>query len=85
MRRYTDATPTIAPLAISPDARSPCPFCGAPAGLRHAVPARMPGGFAKASGAVQVQCTNCGACGPIYGDKKSAFLGWKHGEPTKCD
>ena len=36
MRRYTDATPTIAPLAISPDARSPCPFCGAPAGLRHA-------------------------------------------------
>ena len=34
---------------------------------------------------MQVECLNCGARGPIYGDTKSAFLGWKKGEPVRCN
>jgi hypothetical protein len=27
----------------------------------------------------QYQCDNCGACGPIYGNKEAALKGWEEG------
>lgn len=68
---------------ITPLPRAPCPFCGDMATARKCVPAH--GSLFHEKRGVQVECMNCGARGPIYGDKESAFLGWKHGDPVRCD
>ena len=50
-----------------------CPFCGATD--KKLLPAHG-SAFSEKRG-VQVECINCGARGPIFGDGKSAFQAWK--------
>lgn len=62
--------------------RSPCPFCGALANADRCIPAH---GHQTMTQGVQIECMNCGARGPIYGDEQSAFLGWTYRDPVRCD
>lgn len=54
-----------------------CPFCGfnsvcfSEKEIKNTKPKQI--GY-------QIECINCAAKGPIYGDKKSAMLGWNLGE-----
>ena len=57
-----------------------CPFCGKVATMHRAVKTAP-----TARKGLQIECMNCGARGPIYGDKKSALMGWRHGEPYRVD
>lgn len=57
---------------VTPTKTATCPFCGHSAYLKRTVPG--------ISGGVQIECVNCAARGPVYGDKESAYLGFKHGE-----
>lgn len=66
---------------IEPKTPTSCPFCGAVA--KKCVKAA--GSVFRHNKGVQVECTNCGARGPIYGDSKSAFLAWRHGDSARCD
>ena len=60
-----------------------CKFCGAVS--KKLVPAH--GSQFHEKKGMQVECINCGARGPIYGDASSAFRAWKDGEPDfmRCD
>ena len=55
---------------LTPIPKRPCPFCGE-------VAQRVK---KTAGNRFQVECENCGARGPIYGDALSAKKGWKFGE-----
>ncbi len=55
-----------------------CPFCGMTD--KKLLPAH--GSQFHEKKGVQVECINCGARGPIYGDSKSAFTAWKSERPN---
>lgn len=62
------------PKPVSKHARKrPCPFCRL--GPLQIVDSARNDKISKC-----VECVNCGARGPIYGDSNSAELGWLHGE-----
>ena len=57
-----------------------CPFCGQLATIHRAVKTAP-----TARKGLQIECMNCGARGPIFGDKKMALLGWRHVDMYRVD
>jgi len=58
-----------------------CHFCNATP--KKCIPAH--GSKFHEKKGMQVECINCGSRGPIFGDKDSAFKGWKNGDCFKIE
>ncbi len=68
----------ILPSDMLDDEHVLCPFCACECCDRPHKYVDGPGGEG-----VQFECTNCAARGPVYGDRHSAFLGFKYGDNSR--
>lgn len=59
---------------------NPCPFCGLGPLECVLFYGNNPITFGQKPNGKQIRCINCGAAGPVYGDKKSALIGWNRGD-----
>ena len=75
-KRFIEDLIIINAAEIAIKSQATCPFCGCTP--KKLIPAH--GSFFHENRGVQVECINCGARGPIYGDPDSAFRAWREGE-----
>jgi len=74
MRQYKPLTIPFS--EITPKAGGGCPFCKYHATILVTIEVDTWRINPKKGTPMQIECTNCGARGPIYGDRESALSAW---------